>query len=198
MPDFTERYLLPYPTEEEFGDGSNMLEELARAVDPLIVAENTRVTTLATRPTVIRNRATDQAVASAFPTVTWDAVPHNNFSATNFETPAAGAHPVAGIYPALWRFDLWLFFIATAPVLGDTRHCSVIQSQLLPGVTGLTQTREWANDGQIETNTGGEYMSLSGATVLDRPATFTVHMSFAPNGNIKAGTRMGLTRIRSV
>lgn len=198
MPDFTDNYLLPFPTEEEFGDGSNFLEELARAIDPLIVAQNTRVTTLSTRPTVIRNRATDQAVSTSFPTVTWDAVPHNNFSAVNFETPAPGAHPVAGVYPALWRFDLWLFFVATAPVLGDTRSCTVSQQQTLPGVTGLTQTRSWTNDGQIETNTGGEYMALSGATVIDRPATFVVSMSFAPAGNIKAGTRMALTRIRSV
>lgn len=197
MPDFTDEYLLPFPTEEEYGDGSNMLEELARAIDPLIVAQNARVTTLNTRPTVIRNRATDQAVATSFPVVTWDNQSHNNFSAVNFETPAPGAHPVAGIYPALWRFDLWLFFIATAPVLGDTRHCEVNQQQILPGTTGLVQTRSWTND-QIETNTGGEYMSLSGATLLDRPATFTVRMSFAVNGNIKAGTRMGLTRIRSV
>lgn len=197
MPDFTFDHLLPYPTPEEYGDGSNMLEELARAVDPLIVAQNTRITTLATRPTVIRNRATDQAVSTSFPTVTWDNQSHNNFSAINFETPAVGAHPVAGVYPALWRFDLYLNFVATAPVLGDTRHCRVQQQQILPGVTGLTVTREWEND-QIETNTGGEFMSVSGATLLDRPAAFVAQMFFAVNGNIKLGTRMALTRIRSV
>lgn len=197
MPDFTDNYLLPFPTEEEFGDGSNMLEELARAVDPLIVAQNARVTELSSRPTVIRNRATDQAISTAFPTLAWDNVSVNNFSAVNMATPAAGAHPIAGIYPAMWRFDLYVNFVATAPVLGDRREVNVEQRQTLPGFTFIQVPRRWTNV-QVETNTGGEMISLSGCTVIDRPAEFVAGMTFAVNGAVKAGSRFALTRIRSV
>lgn len=197
MPDFTDEFLLPFPTEEEYGDGANMLEELARAVDPLIVAQNARVTALATRPTVIRNRATDLAIATPFPTLTWDNQSHNNFSAVDFITPAVGAHPVAGVYPALWRIDLYVLFIATAPVLGDHREVYIAQLQTLPGFTFVQEPRRWRAV-QTDSNTGGEHMSVSAATVLQSPAEFQARMSFAVNGNVKAGSRMALTRIRSV
>lgn len=197
MPDFTDNYLIPFPTAEEFGDGSNMLEEEARAVDPLIVAQNARITALATRPTVIRNRATDLALVGSFPVITWDNQSHNNFGAVNMETPAVGAHPVAGVYPALWRFDLFLVYQATAPVLGDRREIRVTQNQTLPGFTFIQTPRRWRSV-QVETNTGGENLSLSGATVLDRPAIFQAEVSFAVAGSIKAGSRFALTRIRSV
>ena len=194
MPDYTADHLIPFPTGEEFGDGALGLEEMARAVDTLIEAQNDRLSVLATRPTVIRNRATDLAIATSFPDITWDNESHNNFGAVDFTTPEEGAHPVAGVYPALWRVDLFLHFIATAPVLGDGRSISVGQYQV---VTGTTLTKWWQNN-QWETNTGGEYMSVSGITLLDRPASFVAEMSFAPNGNVKAGSRMALTRIRSV
>lgn len=197
MPDFTDDFLLPFPTDEEYGDGSNGLEELARAVDPAIVAQNTRITTLATRPTVIRTRTVDLAISTSFPTLTWDGVPHNNFSAVNMATPAVGAHPVAGVYPALWRFDLFVIYQATAPVLGAYRETYVAQRQTLPGFTFIQEPRRWVNV-QLETNTGGENISISGATVLDRPAEFLALMSFAVAGAVKAGSRFCLTRIRSV
>lgn len=195
MPDYTDPYLIPFPTAEEFGDGALGLEEMARVVDTLHEEQVARLTSLSTRPTVIRRRSTDQA-ASGFHTITWDATDHNNFTATNFATPVEGGHPVAGVYPALWRFDVWVSFIASAPVTGDDYRLSISLSQALPGETFSQTTRQWSVNAR-ENGTGGEYLKANGAVLLATPGEFTNRLE-VPAGNVKAGSWMSLTRIRSV
>jgi hypothetical protein len=197
MPDYTDPYLIPFPTEEEFGDGSNGLEEMARAVDALHGGMVSRLTPLSTKPTLIRRQSADLAYAgTGFFSVTFNTEDHNNASMTAWFTPAVGAHPVAGVYPALWRFDLWIWLDATTETLGTEYFAEVEMWQLLPGESFTRQTRSWESH-IIESATGGEYMSVSGAAVLDAPAEFRPKLTGAA-GLIKAGSNMSLTRIRGI
>lgn len=197
MPDYTDPYLIPFPTEEEYGDGANGLEEMARVVDTLHGSMVAQLTPLSTKPTLIRRQAVDLAYAgSGFTPVTFNTEDHNNASLTAWVTPAAGAHPVAGVYPALWRVDAWIFLDATVETLGTEYFFEIEMTQLLVGETFSRQTRSWESH-VIETATAGEYMALSGAVVLDVPATFTPKLTGAA-GNIKAGSWMSLTRIRGI
>lgn len=197
MPDYTDPYLIPFPTPEEYGDGANGLEEAALVVDTLYAQQAARLTTLSTRPTVIRRRAVDQAWVAGSGTVTWDTVDHNNFSAVNFVTPAVGAHPVAGVYPALWRFDFWIHYIGTGPTTGGQYDAEVELRQALPGETFVGITRSWDFYAR-ESGTGGEYLKGNGAMLLASPGELQLELFFGHNGNVKAGSWMSLTRIRSV
>jgi hypothetical protein len=195
VPDYTDPYLIPYPVEEDFAEGSHHLEEMARSVDSLHAAQAARLTTLSTRPTVIRRRGSNLPIS--FGSITFDTTDHNNFSAVDFTTPAVGAHPVAGVYPALWRLDAWVHFIPTAATIGAALSFEVELRQALPGESSLQITRVYTTY-QRDTNTGGEYLPLSVAVLLDSPGTFTNDFfSGSGAGNVQTGSWMSLTRIRS-
>lgn len=197
MPDFTDPYLIPFPTEEEYGDGANGLEEMARVVDTLHAQQAARLTTLSTRPTLIRRRSADVAWVAGSGAISFDTADHNNYSGTNFATPAVGVHPVAGVYPALWRFDFWVHYIGTAPTTGSQYDAEVELRQALPGETFVAITRIWEFH-QRESGTGGEYLKGNGAMLLTSPGELIPEFFFGFNGTIKAGSWMSLTRIRGV
>lgn len=206
MPDYTDPYLIPFPTEEEYGDGSNGLEEMARVIDAQQVAENARLATLATKPTHIRTRTTTQAYTSGFMTLDFNVQHHDNFAPVisavdGWRTPAVGAHPVAGVYPAIWRLDLFVFVITTAVTVGDVRQVLIEQWQMSDALARETIAREYTEEG-VETNTGGEYVNLSCIAWLDRPARFRPRYlgagASAGAGNIQAGSWMSITRIRGL
>jgi hypothetical protein len=197
MPDYTDPYLIPYPTEEEYGDGASGLEEMARVIDTLHGGMVAQLTPLSTKPTLIQRQSTDVAYAgTGFFTVTFNTTDHNNAAMTPWVTPAVGAHPVAGVYPALWRVDLWIWLDATTETLGTEYFSEIEMHQLLPGESFTQMTRNWESH-IIETATGGEYMAVSGAAVLTSPATFIPKLTGVA-GNIKAGSWMSLTRIRGI
>lgn len=197
MPDYTDPYLIPFPTEEEYGDGANGLEEMARAIDTIHGGMVARLAPLSTKPTLIRRQSTDLAYAgTGFMAVTFNTEDHNNASLTAWVTPAAGAHPVAGVYPALWRVDLWIWLDATTETLGNEYFAEIEMEQVLVGDTFSSMSRNWESH-IVETATGGEYMAVSGAVVLDQPATFTPRLTGAA-GVIKAGSNMSMTRIRGI
>jgi hypothetical protein len=205
MPDYTDPALLPFPTDEDYGDGSNYLEELARAVDPLIVAENARLAALALKPTCIRNRTTTQAYTSGNMVLDFNVIHHDNFSPVvsavdGWTTPAAGVG-VAGRYPAIWRFDLWVSVITTTVTVGDGRTLMLDLWQMSDALGREDVSRTW-DALAVETNTGGEYLQLSGAAMLDRPGRFLPRYNAgglsAGAGNIQAGSFMSLTRIRGI
>lgn len=203
MPDFTDPWLIPYPaTGHEFADGSSQLEAMARAIDPIMVQQDARITALGTRPTYIRRRSADVAWAVGND-LNFDTTDHNNAvftgSVHEFTTPQVGAHAVGGLYPAIWRFDCNTFFIAGVPVVGDTRRLSVDVRRFNPA-TGSTQNWRSFEDNSIEANNGvggGHYNHLSGCLLLDRPVTFRVSASWVVNGTFKANSFFALTRIRS-
>lgn len=197
MPDFTDPYLIPYPTEEEYGDGANGLEEMARVIDSLHGGMVAQLTPLSTKPTLIRRQSSDTAYAgTAFSAVTFNTEDHNNASLTAWFTPAAGAHPVAGVYPALWRVDLWIWLDATTETLGTEYFAEIEMHQVLIGETFSRMTRSWESH-IVETATGGEYMAVSGAVVLDQPAEFRPKLTGVA-GTFKAGSQMSMTRIRGI
>lgn len=197
MPDFTDPYLIPFPTEEEYGDGSNGLEELARVVDTLHGGMVARVTPLSTKPTLIRRQSVDAAYSgTGFSAVTFNTQDHNNAALTEWFTPQPGAHPVAGVYPALWRVDMWIWLDATTETLGTEYFAEIEMWQVTPGVTFTELTRQWESH-VIETATGGEYMAISAAAAIDRPAEFRPKLTGAA-GTFKGGSWMSMTRIRSI
>lgn len=197
MPDYTDPYLIPYPTEEEYGDGANGLEEMARVVDDLHAGMVARITPLSTKPTLIRRQSSDTAYAgTGFSAVTFNTQDHNNASLVEWFTPQPGAHPVAGVYPAFWRVDLWIWLDATTETLGNEYFAEIEMWQVTPGDAFTTLTRQWESH-IIETATGGEYMAVSAAAVIDRPAEFRPKLTGAA-GTFKAGSQMSMTRIRSI
>lgn len=201
MPDYTDPHLIPFPTEEDYGDGSNYLEEAARVIDPLQVALSARLTALSTKPTVIRNRTTNQAFTSGT-VIDFSNSHHDNFSPVisstlGWSTPAVGAHPVAGVYPAIWRLDLWVFSVETAPTLGDGHVLEVEQWQMSDALGREDIARQYTTQA-TDTTTGGEYLSLSFMAALSRPARFLPKHGATAIGNIQAGSWMSMTRIRSI
>jgi hypothetical protein len=203
MPDYTDPWLLPFPRTAEFADGASQIEALARAVDPLLVAQDARITALSTRPTYIRRRSADVAWGVGN-TLDFNTTDKNNASFTgstnNMTTPAVGAHAVGGLYPAVWRFDCNTWFVATTPVVGDTRRISCSVQKFDPAF-GSLRTWKFLDDTGIEANNGivlGHYNKISLCFVLDRPATFTITASWVVAGTFKANSFMSLTRIRSV
>ncbi len=197
MPDFTDPYLIPFPVEEDYGDGANNLEEMAHAIEGVHIGMVARLAPLSTKPTLIRRQSSDVAYGgSAFSPVTFNTQDHNNAAMTEWFTPAVGAHPVAGVYPALWRVDMWIWLDATTETLGTEYYSEIEMWQLLPGATSLALTRHWESH-IVETATGGEYMAISGAAVLDSPAEFRPKMTGVA-GTFKAGSHMSLTRIRGI
>lgn len=197
MPDFTDPYLIPYPVEEDFGDGANDLEEMARSIEGVHAGMVARLAPLSTKPTLIRRQSSDVAYAgTAFSAVTFNTEDHNNAALTAWFTPAAGAHPVAGVYPALWRVDLWIWLDATTETLGTEYYSELEMWQLLPGESQLRLSRKWESH-IVETATGGEYLATSGAVVLDAPAEFRPKLTGSA-GTFKAGSHMSMTRIRGI
>lgn len=196
MPDFTDPWLIPYPLADEYGDGSSQIEAMARAVDPLIVSADARITALASRPILIRRRSADVALAAGMRAITFDTVDENNFSAVGLNTPAAGAHPIAGVYPALWRMDCFVSFVATAPVLGDGRVLEVNVWQVNTSTGKRTKVRVFRDAG-VETNTTGCFLRASGTILADRATEFDPQASLG-GGTFKAGSWISLHRVRGV
>jgi hypothetical protein len=202
VPDYTDPYLIPYPLADEYGDGSSQIEAMARAIDPLMVAEDARIAALAVRPTLIRRRSADVAWTVGTD-LDFNTADHNNAvftgSVDTYQTPAVGAHAVGGLYPAIWRFEVNTFFIATAPVVGDTRRIEVVVRRFDPA-TGTTRTWRTFEDNSIEANNGiggGHYNHLSGCLLLDRPVEFRIDAFWTVAGTFKANSFFSLTRIRS-
>lgn len=208
MPDYTDPWLIPFPTPQEFADGSNQIEVMARAIDPLLVAQDARITALDTRPTLIARRSADVAFVPGDPIV-FNTVDHNNASIVitsdgfrdNYVTPQPGAHAVAGVYPAIWRFDLNIYFTAGVPVAGDTYSARVDVEAYDParggqGVLRSFQTQEFeANAGVV----AGSYLVCSGCVMLPSPGTFIPILGgVVVNGTFKANSFFSMTRIRSV
>ncbi len=211
MPDYTDPWLLPFPDREEYGAGAHDIEELARAVDPLLVAQDARITALATRPTFQARRMGDQAWVAGDPIV-FNAVEHDNCGVvvtTNddgnnvYATPEPGAHAVAGVYPAIWRVYLNVYFVASAPSAGSSYQASCPVSAYDPAEGGLDElfpSSEPVTD-ETEPNAGvvgGVYLDLNYCVALPSPGTFIPLFNASANGTFKAFSYFGLTRIRSV
>lgn len=202
MPDYTDPWLIPYPRTEEYADGASQLEAMARAIDPFFVAQDARLSTLSTRPTYIRRRSADVAWGVGN-TLDFNTTDKNNASFTGsldtMNTPAVGAHPVGGLYPAIWRFDCNTYFVATTPVVGDTRRIELGVEKYNPA-NGAVSAWRFLQDTGIEANNGvlgGHFNKISTCFLLDRPAIFSVTASWVVAGTFKAQSFMSLTRIRS-
>lgn len=202
MPDFTDPWLLPFPKADEYGDGASQIEALARAADALFVVQDARMTALAARPTYIRRRSADVAWSPGN-TLDFNTTDKNNATftgATNtMNTPAVGADPVGGLYPAIWRFDCNTYFVPTVSTVGESRQITLTTKKYNPA-NGAVSTWRVFDDTGIEANNGvlgGHYNKLSLCLLLDRPTIFTLTSIWTSAGTFKANSFISLTRIRS-
>jgi len=211
VPDYTDPWLLPFPGREDHGAGAEDIEALARAVDPLLVAQDARLTALATRPTLIVRRSADVAYVTGDP-LSFNTTDHSNAGIlvttdedgdALFVTPEEGAHPVAGVYPAVWRVNANLFFVASAPVAGSGYRFICTVSAYDPSTGGLGRIFPLSEPSVDETEAAagivsGSYLNLSYCVVLPSQGSFVASFSASVNGTIKANSFFSLTRIRGL
>lgn len=151
---------LPYPEDNDIGNGAAYLQALAEAAETKLLAEDALLDEAELPDTLIVRRSTaitGIAASPGYTIVKWDQVLYDNKGAmTGVTLPASARMMRSGVY----GIGFYLAHTVTGGVVTNSRRNAELSWSFAQGPSVIDVFDYFVSQDVIESNTGGEFQTL--------------------------------------